>query len=353
MEHGSHPPPAVPGTAGARLAGVDALRLLALLAIVVGHVYIDDDGVDRVLQSWRLPLFFVISGYFFATRRLVRQEAAKRARSLLLPYVVWMVLLAVGLAAVRWPSADLAGWARAVVLGGSYAPRPWTTMWFFTALFVAAVLFRLLDRAGVLVRWTVVIGGLAVNVAWGAELARVPLSVATAAGALAFMAVGRAVRRAQDRGRRWVSPGVAGIALVVAFAVAVLLPGDFRPMDMKVGQFPLPAVGLALVLCGALIALTTAVRRIPPRLGAALATVTAPSLVVIAAHPFVLLALPPGTTAVPLPAVVAVAFLLPLAAGLLVARTPLAPALAGIPRIRPRGADRVPRPAVPVPAGDG
>lgn len=318
-------------TGRARLAGMDALRLLALVAIVIGHVYTEDDWVDRFMQSWRLPLFFVISGYFWSCRRTLAQEVRKRSASLLVPYVVWMVLITVGLIALRWPQLELAEWSWDALLGGSYAPRPWTTMWFFTTLFVATVLYRLLARTKPWVRTAVVVAGLAVNLLFGAELARVPLSIATALGAVAFLFVGESVRRAQDHGAQWVRPRITVIVLFAAVMVALLLPGDFQPMDMKIGQFPPVAVGLAVVMCGALTALSTAVRQIPARLAAVLTAAAAPSLLVIAAHPFVLLALPPETTSVPLPLVVLVAFTLPLVLGLVVVRTPLARWLAGIP----------------------
>lgn len=311
-----------------RLAGVDVVRLIGLVAIVLGHVYPHAEWTDRALQSWRLPLFFVITGYFWSRRRDVRQEVDKRARSLLLPYAVWLVLVTLLVVPLRWEDAGEI--VPDALLGGSYATRPYTTFWFFTALFVAAVLYRVLERFPPLVRGAVIAGGLLANLLAGPALARVPLSTATALGALAFIWLGARLRSGQEDGRWWARPAVAAAVVVVVAVVVWWLPGDFEPLDMKRGQFPLLAVVVAGAISAALICLATSVR-LPDRLQGPLEAVARPALVVIVLHPVVLLVLPPEATPVPLPVVAALAFLGPLLVGLVAVRTPLSPYLAGVP----------------------
>lgn len=317
-----------------RIASIDVVRLVALVAIVVGHVYTRDELADRLIQSWRLPVFFLLSGYFWSVRRTLADEVRRRSRSLLIPYVVWMAIITALTLPVR-VVADPEGVRPAIIgvlLGGDYIGRPYTTFWFLTALFTAAAIYRALTRTPVAVRLSVVAVGLAANVVAGPALTAVPWAVATAFGALVFLEAGRCVRLAQER----FSPRTLGAATLVALALAalpLLTASDFVPVDMKVGQFPVLAVAVALAIGMALLLAATAAPPLPPRAASVAATLAKPSLVVIILHPLVLWAARPETTSVPLPLVTAAAFLIPLALGLVVVRTRLSPWLAGVDRV--------------------
>jgi acyltransferase len=317
-----------------RLASIDVVRIVALVAIVQGHAMAHSELTDRLVQSWRLPVFFMLSGYFWSVARDMRTEVDRRTRSLLVPYVVWLVVIC-GVAVVTrigFDPGDVVSFGGRAVLGGSYAHAPLTTFWFFTALFAAVVAYRWLSARPTWLRLAVVGTGLAANVVAGEAIARVPWSLGTATGALAFLEAGRAVRRAADR---YPPSGRAGIA-VGAFALAVVplvVVGDFEPLDMKSGQFPLLAVVVALAAGAALVLAATSWTRMPPRFAATVTALARPSLVVIVLHPLLLWLMPRET--VPDLLRFAVALVVPWVLGLVVVRTPLSWWLAGVPQERP------------------
>ncbi|AUZ87618.1 hypothetical protein CVO76_08230, partial [Arthrobacter agilis] len=85
--------PAAPST---RSGAIDALRVLAVVAVVTGHVWAGP-LIDAGLYTWHVPAFFVLSGYLWKNREphlrgAVATEAKKRFRTIMTPYVAWLVL---------------------------------------------------------------------------------------------------------------------------------------------------------------------------------------------------------------------------------------------------------------------
>ncbi|QOT15867.1 acyltransferase [Paenarthrobacter sp. YJN-5] len=314
------------------IANIDVVRIIALVAIVIGHVYTHNEFTDKLIQSWRLPIFFMLSGYFWSASRDLNAEACTRTKRLLVPYAWWLLILAVislPARAIREPDS-LGGALTGVIFGGSYAERPFTTFWFFTALFVATVLYRFLTELRTGVRLAVVGVGLLVNVLFGAELALAPFSVLSALGALVFIEAGRFVRTLSRGINSKTAAGLAAGCVAIAAVILLALP-DFVPVDMKSGQFPPLAVLVALLICTALLLAAISVPEPTSKVARALETVTRPTLAVIILHPLVLWVLRPESGSLPLPAITAAALLLPWVAGLLIARTRLSYPLLGVP----------------------
>ncbi|WP_299036551.1 acyltransferase [uncultured Pseudokineococcus sp.] len=326
----------------ARSANVDGLRVLALVAIVVGHVYTESEPAERLVQSWRLPLFFVLAGYFWRPGLAWVSDLSGRWRSTAVPYLAWLaVLTAVALPASEDPVDRLVE----ALLGGSYALRPLTTFWFLSCLFFAALLYRALERVPPAVRAALCLAGLVVNVLAGELLARVPLSAGTALGAVALLWCGDELRRrALDRPA--LTRRRAAWALLLPPVVLLAVVDDFTPLDMEDGELPVLAVVVALLLSCGFVVLADAAPAPPARVAAAYRALTRPAVVVVLVHPLVLAVLPPDSALLPSPVVAALAFVLPLVLGLGLAGTRAAPLLLGRPSTGRLGAGpaQAPRP---------
>ena len=133
-------------------------------------------------------------------------------------------------------------------------------MWFLSSLFVAILIYRLLTPyRGV--RVTAISAALVASLVAGPgwphpaqrrhrpRRARLHRRRAVAA----FTA---------DRYRQRAQRDVAFAALVIAtyLTLAVLLPGDFRPLGMKQGNFPPLATVIALVVPAAMLVVATSIR---------------------------------------------------------------------------------------------
>lgn len=268
----------------------------------------------------------MLSGFFFSPHRSLEEDAKRRGKSLLIPYLAWgFILIPITVVLFNFDAVTL---VQQFLLGGSYAQRPLTTFWFLTALFAAALMYRALSRLDPAIVWAVVIAALLANVVYGEAMAQVPWSLATATGALLFMQVGTWIAQLHGRFSTSVVQKTSVGVLALCAMILVLVPGDFEPLRMKQGVFPPFAVVLSLFICGALISLGTTLKT-SERTAEWATFLATPSLVVIALHPLLLIAF---SGLVPYPLVPILAFSGSLAIGLLIVKLPVATILAGVPR---------------------
>lgn len=79
-----------------RLRYLDAARGLAILLVVLGHIWETEQPLPVLIYSFHIPLFFLISGILFAyaerERRSVKQLFISGLRGLIVPYVFFEAL---------------------------------------------------------------------------------------------------------------------------------------------------------------------------------------------------------------------------------------------------------------------
>ena len=81
-----------------RLRFVDIAKGISIICIILGHLGIHN--ITRVVFTFHVPIFFLITGYFVSRKEGVRDFAIKKARTLLVPYFVTslvMIAVAAGL----------------------------------------------------------------------------------------------------------------------------------------------------------------------------------------------------------------------------------------------------------------
>lgn len=148
-----------------RLAWVDYLRGLAIVLIVYRHVLI---GIQRgmiavpevlvdanmVFYSFRMPLFFLLSGIFIGrslAKEPVRQLIWKKIEWLLYPYLVWAFLqVTLQIALSGFTNSDRSLVDYSFIL---YQPRNLDQFWYLPALFNATIIYVLLKTKGGAKSW--------------------------------------------------------------------------------------------------------------------------------------------------------------------------------------------------------
>lgn len=322
-----------------RSGAIDLVRILAVAAIVAGHVFTRDVTGD-LLYTWHVAVFFILSGYLWKPGRSMRAELRRRWRSLGRPYVAGFAVLTLVLLLRGFDDTGeriLGG-----LYGGGVAGMPYITFWFVSTLFFTALLFRLIERLPLAVRWALAIAGAIAGWIWGSTLSDTPLGAGLAATCLIYLLIGDALRRLRARIRL---PLLTGILLIAGGAVLIVTGlSDF--IDIKQGDYGTPVVSLLVSVAISIGLILVAESLVHPGAFSRLCTLLAlPLLTVVLLHPVVL------WTTWPDPAAFAMAMLVPLALGILALRTPLAPWLTGQQRLprRPGTAPvgRAPRPATP------
>lgn len=220
-----------------RLVEFDILRGLLIIAVVMGHAGVKTPWVD--MQWFRMPAFFMVSGYFMRELCCDGSMLRRRARRLLVPYVAWSV--------VMWcllhPEPLWKNVLRTVYGGGfnvTVYSFPW---WFVNALMVSLIAFSFLRKAksGGVILFVVICYALAhIQVIWRALPANLPWGIDEALGAIPFLWIGHMLRgRLQPR--TGVPFGVGRWALALGGTLVVcagfcasdtLLGWDYR-LNMK------------------------------------------------------------------------------------------------------------------------
>lgn len=271
----------------ARDATIDVAKGLGIVLVVLGHnVAFADTAAQRVLGSFRMPLFLFMAGLFLKPG--IARFLGDRAQGLLQPYLV----VALGTAGLFWLRSALLADHDAAMLGSIAASKAagllygvGTTLdnfplWFLPALLVAQLVALLVIAAGALrqpaVAAAVLLGLMAVglwvmglhtapvDVTFGPvhlrQVIGLPWSLDLALVAGAFVAAGHVCRPLVLGFRPAAVPliacGLIFVALHVCFADPV---AGFRTfLDLNTRQSAASPVVIALAVTGIYLALTTA-----------------------------------------------------------------------------------------------
>ncbi|WP_187290436.1 acyltransferase family protein [Curtobacterium sp. B18] len=247
-----------------RSVAVDLVRVVGVIAIVAGHTWDQRHFAQAGLYTWHVPVFFVLTGYLWKSGRTTRDELGRRARTLLVPYLSWLVLVTVIWAAFRAAVGDPADTKTLSLLplGGDWISRPYSAFWFVTCLFVAAVLMRWLERLHPFLPWFAAGIGIAWCIGDRYPIAHIPESAGMALPALAFMLVGMALRRHRDSIEH---PLLVGVVLFVP-SWWLGWSGALDTLNMKAGNLGTPVLSVlmaAAISCGMLLVVEGLERFIP------------------------------------------------------------------------------------------
>jgi acyltransferase len=241
-----------------RSAALDVVRVLAVVAVVAGHAYSLHPWAPRLIFSWHVPIFFVLSGYLWTPGRALATEIRKRSRTLLVPYVGWLIIVTAGWWLVRLHRGRTLHepFFHRLFKGGAYIGMPYSAFWFITALFFAAVMYRLIEKlAG---PWTPVAGagvgivGLVIAQHEPHALASVWWAAGLALPCLVFVATGTLLKLARPHVP---APAVLGALLLLIGGLA--LRSGVSPLNVKSGSFGDPAISVltSIGLCVGLVLL--------------------------------------------------------------------------------------------------
>ncbi|HEU5036686.1 MAG TPA: acyltransferase [Nocardioides sp.] len=225
-----------------RAIGPDALRLLGLVAIVVGHA-VPNAVVREVIYPWHVAVFFFLAGYLWKPGRSLREEAGRRWRSLMVPYFAWVAVIALPLLVYDDVTSrtGLGDRISSFVHGGTYLHNPYLAFWFLSALFVAALLYRVLDTI-LGSRGAQVVSLLPLPLTFvDQHIATIPYAAGVGAMAIFFVGAGHVLRDHRSWLTRWWPVSLAAGAALVASGLA-------KPLDMKAGDWGTPVLSFVVAV---------------------------------------------------------------------------------------------------------
>lgn len=281
-------PPLTAPTTRHRSVAIDAVRVLGITAVVIGHSW-DHTWLNLSTYTWHVPLFFFLSGYLWNPRRRGKDELRSRWRSLGVPYLAWFAVIAVifGIVDIFRGNAVGLDVISGLLYGGYFAVSPYTTFWFVSALFFTVLWTRLLWNAGRVWLACGIIGGLIAGPTLGWVLARTPLSIGTALACLPLVAAGMLARSLHHRIHRPLLLG-AGLLLVSATLIVTRVS---RSIDIRSGDYGTPVLSLlvASMICfGLLLVAEVALATASERAGRLISVLAQAGLVTVLLHPLMM-----------------------------------------------------------------
>lgn len=214
-----------------RIGYIDAAKAVAILLVILGHCSMDELGaygkyLHRLIYSFHMPLFFLISGMFIRPRP-VGEALKKYGRAYLVPYFLVsligigiVILLQPGFAkdcalGMLWGSHDLP--ARYFGLGHDVSCGP---QWFLFALFSGCMTYSLISKIdSALGRWMAALSIASVGIIVG-RIYPLPFSICQGALVVVYLMIGSEIRRLDLVDRFCGLPKlVIGLCLVAWFAV--------------------------------------------------------------------------------------------------------------------------------------
>ena len=340
-----------------RNLGIDALRVFSIAMVILGHSGTFEGS--SLLSMWRMPLFFILSGFFLVPyRRSLRVEIARRWESLVIPYLAWSMVITLIVIAIKWdtPAEMLhhlyTGWR-----GGTGRSVFWMSSWFLLTLAISAVVLRFLERFARWVAWALAIAGLimsrifvylqSIDVLQGHPFAELPLRLGISLPVIFYLLIGQEIRsRVMPLVQELSTTRATSIGIVLVLAPLVLAHHFSIPAHyIHAGRFGWPFItpGIAVaVTIGFLMIFSTGVNSLLQRwtlLGQVVGRLVRTGSTVVLSHGLILLWMHSiGFNSSTLSEVLlrfGVALTTAFAVGVLINMTPAARALSGVPQERP------------------
>lgn len=308
---------------------------------------------------WRMPLFFILSGFFFVPYgRSLRFELSRRWETLVIPYLAWSLVISLVVIVVKWSEPTemmhhlFTGWR-----GGTGRSIFWMSAWFLLSLAISAVILRYLERFPRWMAWTVGGGSIVVSrlfvylnradILDGHPFAEVPLRLGISLPIIFYLLIGQEIRtRVMPAVEHLSVARASSIGLVLVVAPLVLAQHFSIPAHyMHAGLFGWPLITPMIaitVTIGFIMIFATAVNRALQAsdfLSSLIGRLVRTGSTVVMFHGLILLFVHSlGMNFSSLPDLLVrfgIALTTAFAVGLLINMSPAARVLSGVPRERP------------------
>lgn len=138
-----------------RLNQFDILKAIGIILVIVGHT-LDYNIVRNVIYSFHMPLFFLISGYFFKMKEPV-PPIKKLSKRLLLPYLISAVIIALLSSVILYTNShtfdihSFLNWLQSIAYGNGVTDgtlfQSIGPLWFLLALFWGTIILHLIIQS--------------------------------------------------------------------------------------------------------------------------------------------------------------------------------------------------------------
>ena len=117
-----------------RVEYLDYVRGMAILLVVLGHMYNVEDPIRILIYSFHMPLFFIISGFFAKNDIGLLELIKKKFKVLMIPYFAFGGVIMLIMYATNGFDEEFAIYIRHFITGVGR-----DALWFLVCLFLAFI----------------------------------------------------------------------------------------------------------------------------------------------------------------------------------------------------------------------
>ena len=143
-------------TENKRIQYIDIAKTLGIILVIAGHIVSSDTEIKKVIYSFHMPLFFMLSGMLLKVKDQYnaltwRDLIEKKLKSLMVPYVIWALFYASF--SVKHLLFVLYGTRETLIKAESLS-----SLWFLPAMFIAFMIVELVLQASIKSKKEIAIG---------------------------------------------------------------------------------------------------------------------------------------------------------------------------------------------------
>ena len=216
---------------GNRSKELDIIKAVGIFLMIFDHVGWGDLA-HTYIQSFHMPLFFIVSGYLWRPDQSTKRIAQKRFKTILIPYfsfsiVYFLILMIASLAGLTGRSVILA--LRAIVLFPTdmqnmpYAPA----LWFLPCFYLCNLIYAFLSETLGKTKWIAIIM-LAVAGFTYSSLSdyMLPLTLEPLMVVPLFMLIGELIKNNNEKIFHWLNKYWILVSLIILDCVLVYVNGS-------------------------------------------------------------------------------------------------------------------------------
>lgn len=215
---------------------LDILRGMGIFFMVFDHIGWGT-VVHTYIQSFHMPLFFIVSGYLWKNEKL-SSLVQKRFKTLLIPYVFFAAIyLAIQTILTLGHENSFLDSLRAVVLYPSdmsnmpIAPA----LWFLPCMFLTSIVYSLLSRVSFKLKTLIIVGISSLGMLYSSLVdTMLPFTIEPMTVALGFMLVGELIKKKQELVMRWLDK--LWLVLIVLIVEAILAMVN-KSVDLRSARY--------------------------------------------------------------------------------------------------------------------
>lgn len=231
-----------------RNVSIDLLKTFALTLMVFDHVGFGEE-IHTYIQSFHMPLFFIISGYLWKERSII-VDIKKKAKSLLIPYFLFGFLYTLIKAILNYGETTRENIRSILFFPTDLSNMPYNpALWYLYCAFIANVLFSVImhiQKQKIAYSIIVLISVMGVTFSTISNT-MLPFAIEPVCVAMLFMLIGHILCKTQCHRNRSVFGGIA--LVILEWLLAFINIGS---VDMRSARYHNPILYIVNGILGTL-----------------------------------------------------------------------------------------------------